>query len=174
MYARPYMSRCSIWALLCAVLPAHRATHPHVSEHVTYRSKHIQREIAEEQKKVLHASQGTPKVQPGQQIANPSRHSTSTTHPPTHPPARPRTHTHTHTQGVGPYTKPIKTVEDDIQKDFQRVNELTGSYSPCSSCSLLKMFGAHAYRTDLHNAGPEEEKGKRVKGKVAFRRISSW
>lgn len=29
-------------------------------------------------------------------------------------------------QGVGPYTKSIKTVEEDIQKDFQRVNELAG------------------------------------------------
>lgn len=30
-------------------------------------------------------------------------------------------------QGVGPYTKSIKTVEEDIQKDFQRVNELAGA-----------------------------------------------
>eukprot|EP00123_Amoebidium_parasiticum_P005469 comp16654_c0_seq1/m.14859 comp16654_c0_seq1/g.14859 ORF comp16654_c0_seq1/g.14859 comp16654_c0_seq1/m.14859 type:complete len:436 (-) comp16654_c0_seq1:143-1450(-) len=28
--------------------------------------------------------------------------------------------------GLGPYTKAIKTVEEDIQRDFKRVNELTG------------------------------------------------
>lgn len=29
-------------------------------------------------------------------------------------------------QGAGPYTKPIKQVEDDIQAIVKRVNELTG------------------------------------------------
>ena len=30
------------------------------------------------------------------------------------------------TYGQGPYAKPIKAVEDDIQKTIKRVNELTG------------------------------------------------
>ena len=49
------------------------------------------------------------------------------------------------TYGQGPYAKPIKAVEDDIQKTIKRVNELTGikefSRCRCFSGSMLLRFG---------------------------------
>merc|ERR1711892_1179858 len=62
------------------------------------------------------------------------------------------------TYGQGPYAKPIKAVEDDIQKTIKRVNELTGIKSriqvwPIRLCGIWPPINKHN-KTNNHFKWP--------------------
>lgn len=60
----------------------------------------------------------------------------------------------TTTQGAGPYAKPIKRVEDDIQEHIKKVNELAGIKESDTGLAVPSLWDLAADKQALQSEEP--------------------